>query len=426
MTEIHDEMKSTVKTISPVRREIDIELSAAAAAEVNERVVGEFTAKAKLPGFRPGKAPVAVILQKFGHDIDHEVIDRLLPEALHHALEDNGIRTVGVPSVEDVSYQAGGPLRFKAVVETWPEFDLPPYKKLILKKREAVVTDEDVDQTIKDLRRKHAEYRPVDDRGVKDGYYVAVEIQGRDTQTRRLMPSERVVVLAGNEKNDPAINENISGLRANEEKSFTHVYPADFQRKKFAGKTIEYTLKIQSVKEMVFPEVNDEFAKQIGEFENAEALRAKIREELTTVKAKEAKRETSKDAVQAVLAQATIELPETVVQEEMEAVLKNIASQLPRQGITREAAEAIRLRAREQAELNLREHLVIRKIAQAEGFTVTEDDVDAEIRSIAAANGIPPARALENFKDEEGRESLKGTMLARRTVDFLVAQAIIK
>ena len=126
------------------------------------------------------------------------------------------------------------------------------------------------------------------------------------------------------------------------------------------------------------------------------------------------------------LAHAGIELPETVVQEEMEAVLKNIASQLPRQGVTREAAEAIRLRAREQAERNLREHLVIRKIAQAEGLSVTEADVDAEITAIAAANGIPPARALENFKDEERRESLKGTLLARRTVDFLVSQAIME
>jgi len=115
-----------------------------------------------------------------------------------------------------------------------------------------------------------------------------------------------------------------------------------------------------------------------------------------------------------------------VVEEEMEAVIKNVASQWPRQGITREAAETIRTRAREQAEQNLKEHLVIRKIAEAEGFTVTEEDVDEEIKTLAAANGVPLARAMDSFREEGRREGLKGTLLARRTVDFLVSQAIIE
>jgi trigger factor len=426
MTETHEDLKSTVKNLSSVRRELEIELSAAEAAKTYDEMVQEFSGRAKLPGFRPGKAPVAVVLKKFGHDIEHEVVDHLIPEVLHRALQLNGIRAVGVPSVENVSFEAGAPLKFKAVVETWPEFELPAYLGLKLKKRDPVVGEDEIDKTIEDLRRKQAEYIPVEGRGIQNGDYVVALVQGRDLKTKRLLPAEKAVVLVGHERNDPALNEHLLGLRAAEEKAFEYAYPPDFANKKFAGKTIAYTMKVQTVKEMIFPEVNDELAKHLGEFETLDALRAKIREELTVTKAQYVRRETSQEAVQTVIGQAKIELPETVVEEEMESVLKNIASQLPRQGISREAAETIRARAREQAEQNLKEHLVIRKIAQAEGFDVTEPDIDEEIKSIAAATGLPLARVMDTFQEEGRREGLKSTLLARRTVDFLISRAIME
>jgi trigger factor len=426
MTENHDDLKSTVKILSPVRRELEIELSAAEAAKTYDEMVQEFSGRAKLPGFRPGKAPVAVVLQKFGHDIEHEVIDHLIPEVLHRALQLNGIPAVGVPSVENVSFEAGAPLKFKAVVETWPEFELPAYLGLKLKKRDSTVGEEEIDKTIEELRRKHAEYLPVENRGIQNGDYVAALVQGRDLKTKRLMPAEKAIVQVGHERNDPALNTHLIGLRTAQEKAFEYAYAPDFQNRKFAGKTIAYSLKVQTIKEMVFPEVNDELAKHLGEFETLDALKAKIREELTASKAQYSRRETSQEAIQAVIGQAKIELPETVVEEEMEAVLKNIASQLPRQGLSREAAETIRARAREQAEQNLKEHLVIRKIAQAEGFEVTETDIDDEIKVIASSNGLPLARVIDTFQEEGRRDGLKSTLLARRTVDFLVSRAIME
>ena len=135
MADPQDDLKCTVETLGPVSRELDVEVSAAEAANTYEEMTASFASRAKLPGFRPGKAPLDVVLQKFGHDIEHEVIDHLIPETLHRALERHGIRAVGVPSIRDVSYRAGETIRFKAVVETWPEFELPPYKKLKLKKK---------------------------------------------------------------------------------------------------------------------------------------------------------------------------------------------------------------------------------------------------------------------------------------------------
>lgn len=421
----HENVKCTVETLSPVRRELAIEMSAEEAAETYEEMTAVYASRAKLPGFRPGKAPVDIVLQKFGHDIEHEVIDHLVPEGLHRALEQNAIRAVGIPSVRDVSYQAGEPLRFTAVVETWPEFELPVYKKLKLKKRDESVSEEDLDRTIEDLRRKQAEYLPVENRAVQNGDYVSGRIQGRDLKSKRLMPSEKVVLMAGHPNNDPALNANLPGLRPGEEKAFEYEYPADFPNKKFAGKTIAYTLKVESVREMVLPEVNEEFAKRLGE-ETLTAVRDKVRAELLSMKRQAVRRETSQEAIQAVIDKSEITLPESVVEEEMEVVLKNIASQLPRRNVTREEAEAIRAQARQQAEQNLKEHLIIRKIAQAEGFTVNEEDVDAEIKTIAESNGLPLARVMDTFQEEGRRDGLKSTLLARRTVDFLVTQSIME
>lgn len=425
MDDSQDNLKCTVQTVSPVRRELEIEVPAAETEKARAEVTAAFAAQAKLPGFRPGKAPLDVVLQKFGHDIEHEVIDRLVPDTLHRALKTNGIPAVGVPSVENVAYRPGEALKYKAVVETWPDFDLPSYKKLKLKKKDETVSDADVDKTIEDLRRKHAEYVPVENRPVQAGDYVTIQIQGRDLKTKRLMPSEKLSAIVGDERNDPALNVHLPGLRTGEEKDFEHAYPEDDPRKKIAGKTIAYNLKVLSVRETVVPEINEEFAKNMGE-ESLSTLREKVRIELQAMKSQAARRETSQEAIQAVIDKAELPLPESVVEEEMGIVLKNIASQMPRRGLTREAVESIRSHARKQAEQNLKEHLIIKKIAAAEGFIVTEEDVDAEIKAIAEANGLPLARVIENFQEEGRRDGLKSSLLARRTVDFLVAESIME
>ncbi len=425
MADPQDDLKCTIETLGPVSRELDVEVSAAEAARVHEEMAASFASRAKLPGFRPGKAPLDVVLQKFGPDIEHEVIDQLIPESLHRVLEKNAIRAVGIPSVRDVSYRAGEPIRYTAVVETWPEFDLPPYKKLKLKKRDESVSDEDVAKTIEDLRLKHAEYLPVENRGIQAGDFVILQIQGRDLKTKRLMPVEKISVVAGHEGNDPAVEAHLSGLRTGEETAFEHAYPADDPRKKLAGKTIAFTMKILSVRETVTPAVDDELAKRMGE-ESLDVLRKKVRTELEALKRRDARRQSSEEAIQAVIDQASIPLPESAVEEETAVVLKNLAAQLPRRGLSREAVESIRAEARRQAEQNLKEHLVIRKIAQAEGFQVTEEDVDAEIKAIAEANNLPLARMMDTFREEDRREGLKGTLLSRRTVDFLISQSIME
>ena len=426
MSETHEHFQSSVKDLGPTRKEVEAQVGAEDAAREYERILEEYAQRARLKGFRQGKAPKDVVRRMFGPDIQRSVVDELVPRVLEEILEAKAIRPVGVPVVEDVSYEEGQALRFKAVIEVWPEFELPSYKKVPAKKIEASVTEDDVTRTLDELREKAVEYVPVEDRGVIADDYAVVELQGKDVKTRRLMPVEKVVVLAGHEGNDPAINAHLLGLVPGEEKSFLHAYPADHKNKKLAGKEIEYRIKVVSIKEKKLPEANDDFAKTLGEFDTLAAVRDKIRRELQAARDQSARRETADAVLRTIVDRAAFELPKSVVDEEAEAVLKSMLQSAPAQAVTPQILETLRTSARGQAESNIRRHLILRRIADAEGIGVTEDDLDQEIGRLAQANGIPVARVQESFAVEGRRDDLRSTLVVRKTVDFLFGQAIIE
>jgi len=422
---MNERLNVEIKNLDDVRREVDVELSAAEAAKAFDEQLTAYAGRVKIKGFRPGCAPRDLVKRMFGTEIEHAVIDRLVPRLLDEALSSRGMPLAGVPAVREVRFAEGEPLRFKATLEVWPDFALPPYTGLKLRRPGGEVGPEDIDRSLEELRRKNAEYLPVEGRGAAAGDYAVVELQGRDAKTKRLRPAEQVVVLVGREGNDPDLEAHLRGLRPQEERTFTTVYPPDHKNRKLAGKTIDIRLKLVSLKEMKFPEVNDDFARQIGEFENLAGLKDKIRLELQEAKAKAVRRELAEAAVQAVIEQTTISLPPSVLEEETEAVLRGYAEQIGSRAVSREAVEALKMQAGAQAARNLRQHLVLRKIARLEGLEPTEEEVDQEIRTIAQAERVPPARAMESFREEGRRENLKASLLSRKVVDFLINRAIM-
>ena len=426
MTDTTDRLKSQVKNLSRAQKEIEAELRAEDVAKEYESVLGEYAGRAKLKGFRPGKAPLEMVKQTFAPEIRKSVLDALIPRILGEILESNSIHPVGTPVVEDIAYNEGHPLRFKAIVEVWPNFDLPAYKKIKVRKMEAVVSAEDIEHALDDLRRKSAEYLPVEGRGAADGDYVVVEFQGKDIKTKRLMPAEKVVILAGHEGNDPAINANLAGLKPQEEKNFDYSYPRDFKNKKLAGKEVEYRLKVVSVKEMRIPEANDDFAKTLGEFDSLAALKDKIQGEIQAAKDQAVRRDTADEILKTVLDSLSADLPPSVVEDEAEAVLRKALSSAPRQNWSRDAVDALQASARKQAEANLKRHLLLTRIAEAEGIAVGDEEIDEEIKTLAQANNLSLAQARDAFNQEGRRENLKTNLLFRKTVDFLVEQAIIE
>lgn len=417
--------QSRLKDISPSRKEIELEIPPDEVRKEYEKILGEYAGKVKLSGFRKGHAPRDMVRSLFEHDIKHDVYDSLIPRVLEEELRGLRLNPVNVPVLRDLKHEEGQPLRCTAAFEVLPEFELPDYRTIQVPGRTPEVGEEDVDKVLEDIRARAAEYVPVEGRGVGDGDYAVVEMQGRDRRTNRFLPVEKAVVLAGHAENEPALNEKIKGMKAGEEGAFEVLYPKEHPNRRVAGKDIAYNLKVREVKEKKVPELNDEFARTVGTLEGLKDLREKVRKELVEAREKAGRNETASAVLAEVAKRVSLELPESVVEQESLAVLKRFLSASRDRRIAPEALEGLKAQSRRQAEDHLKNHLILEKIAKKEGFGVTEEEIQAEIRDLAQANHVSEPYLADMLKREDRREELVETLLFRKTVDFLVKTAII-
>lgn len=417
--------QNRLKDISPSRKEIELEIPPDEVRKEYEKILGEYAGKVKLSGFRKGHAPRDMVRSLFEHDIKHDVYDSLIPRVLEEELRGLRLNPVNVPVLRDLKHEEGQPLRCTAAFEVLPEFELPDYRTIQVRGQTSEVGEEDVDKVLEDIRARAAEYVPVEGRGVGDGDYAVVEMQGRDRRTNRFLPVEKAVVLAGHAENEPALNEKIKGMKAGEEGAFEVLYPKEHPNRRVAGKDIAYNLKVREVKEKKVPELNDEFARTVGTLEGLKDLREKVRKELVEAREKAGRNETASAVLAEVAKRVSLELPESVVEQESLAVLKRFLSASRDRRIAPEALEGLKAQSRRQAEDHLKNHLILEKIAKKEGFGVTEEEIQAEIRDLAQANHVSEPYLADMLKREDRREELVETLLFRKTVDFLVKTAII-
>jgi trigger factor len=417
--------QSRLIDVSPSRKEIELEIPPDEVSKEYEKILGEYAGRVKLSGFRQGHAPREMVRGLFDHDIKHDVYDSLIPRVLEEELTGLRLNPVNVPVLRDLKHEEGQPLRCTAAFEVLPDFELPDYRTIHVPGRASEVGEEDVDKILEDIRMRAAEYVPVEGRGVGDGDYAVVEMQGRDRRTNRLLPVEKAVVLAGHAENEPALNGKIAGMKAGEEGAFEVAYPKDHPNKRVAGKDIVYSLKVKEVKEKKVPELNDDFARTVGTPEGLKDLREKVRKELMDAREKAGRNETASAVLAEVAKLVSLELPESVVEQEALAVLKRFLSASRDRRISPEALEELKAQSRRQAEDHLKNHLILEKIAKKEGFGVSEEEIQAEIRDLARANHVSEPYLADLLKRDERREELVETLLFRKTVDFLVKTAII-
>jgi trigger factor len=412
--------------ISASRKEIELEIPEEEFRQEYEKVLNEYVTRAKLDGFRKGHAPREQVRKLFDHDIRHDVYDALIPRVLEEELKAIRLNPVNVPELRDLKHEDGQPLRCTAAFEVLPELELPDYRTVQVKRKAVEVADADVDRALEDIRGRAAEYIPVEGRGVAEGDYAVVEMQGRDKKTRRLLPVEKAVVLAGHAENEPALNEKIMGMTPGEERSFEVDYPKEHANRRVAGKGIVYGLKLRELKEKKLPVLDDEFAKSVGAAEGLDSLRAKVRQELLAARERAGQNEMASEVLQAIADRVTLELPDSVVEQESLAILRRILSAYRDRRIAPEALEGLKAEARRQAVEHLRNHLILEKIALKEGFGVSEEEVHAEIASLAKANNVSEKVLAEMVhRDEHRREEMVENLLFRKTVDFLMKTSII-
>lgn len=424
MSEKTETIRSRATSPSPSKRELEIEVAAEEVSREWDKALLELASRARLDGFRRGKAPKEMVRRLFYSEIKDTVIENLAPRALRESLRAENISPVGTPVISEADFGEGQPFRFKAAVEVLPAFELPAYKKTRVRRREVRVEEEEVERSLEELRQKSAEYVPVEGRGVADGDYVVIEWQGKDLKTKRLLPTEKVLVLAGHPDNEKALNDNLKGIAPGETRKFVISYPQDHARKKMAGKAVEYEMRVVSIKEKKVPEANDEWAKDLGEYENLAALRQRLRQELEKAKQEAARREMGDEAVKALVEALDLELPESLVEAETASVLRDWAAHLPAD-LPSSEVEELRAKARDQAQRNLKSGLLLQKIAGQERLAVGDEEVEEEIKAMAKRNNLPLAQLIEKVNQEGKREDIRHSLLLRKAIDFLLDNAVL-
>lgn len=416
-----------LKIISQTVRAVDLEIPAEQVRKEYEKVLKKYISRVKLPGFRQGHAPREMVEKMFQSEIREDILDSLIPESLQQELEALGVYPVSVPRVKSIDFDLDKGVRYQVEFEVWPEIKLPDdYLGEKVRLEEIKVEESEIETILKNLQENAAEYIPVSDRGVAEGDYVVIEIQGKDLAEKKFMPAEKVVVLAGHAENEPQLNEALPGMKPGEEKVFVVAYPEDYKHKRFAGKQIEYRVKVLEIKEKKVPAINDEFAKTVDQVDGLEALKEKIRQDLVKHREAEKRSQIVDEFLSRLADRINLAIPESMVKEEAEALIARQFREEELKKIPREVWPQVAAEARSQAEKNLKHHLLLREIARKEGLSVSDGELDEEIKKIAEERNLPVDRLKEALVKENRLEDWRLNLLLRKTVDFLEDKIIIK
>jgi trigger factor len=431
-------MKTEIVDVSPTRKEIKIEIEAADVSAEYDRVTEEFARQATVPGFRKGHAPPTVVRTRFKKDIQGDVLKRLVPEAVEQAITESGLQVIGQPDVhldnEGLDKFGQASISLHAHVEVMPELTLGDYKGIEAARRTRPVDDETIERVIENLRDASASLQPVEDRVSEEGDTVTADIQGRylEPPSDEEINAEDVDVVIGGEGVLPAFTEQLTGVRPDEAKTFTVEYPADFNAQGLAGKTIEYTATVTAVRRKEVPALDDEWVKSLGEdeVETVEQLRARVRENLTKNSEHEAEHRLRDEVLSQLIERHRFEAPETLVSYQANQILQSMIRDMISHGLDPRSQdvnwEAMRDMVRERAGDDVRGSLLLERVAEAESIEVSDEEIEAEIQSIAEGSRQSVEQVRAALTKQGGERSIADRLRNRKALDFLVQHAVVR
>lgn len=423
----HEALNVTAERIPDSQVVLTIEVDPERVEKSMEQAYRRVAPRVRIPGFRPGKAPRRVVELHLGREtLLHEALDRLVPEVVEEAIKAQELEMVATPDLEITSLE---PVVIKATVPVRPTVDLGEYRALRIEPEPVEVDEAEVERMLESLRRRYADIEPVE-RPVQEGDRVRLDITG-EVEGRTVLRQEDVEVSARSDDlaNVPGVYERLLGMSKGEEVEFEAVLPEDYARRELAGKPIHYRVRVLEVKSERLPELNDDFARQVGEgFESVAALRERIRADLRARAEEEAKRRLEEKAVAALVEQARLEFPPQLVEREIDHLVQDITR--PAAGEGRRALERF-LQQVGRSEQELREELrptaiervkrslVLSRLAELEGIAVTPEEIEQELASLAGTS--PQAAQIRQlFDTPSGREVIERQLRSRRTLERLV------
>ena len=390
-------------------RELVLDIPAEEVSKAYRTVVGNFRKHAKIPGFRAGKVPDTVVKRRFSAEIRKDVIDGLLPERFNNAVLDLGVKPVGQPQVTELTVEDGAPLHVKAVFEFIPDFSIDGYQSVVVDKPAVEVTEEEFQHEIEQLRESRATIEPVEeDRALVDGDWAQITYKGQISGDAEAAPigGEDTMVEVGGKDTVEAFTTALRGAKPGQELKAEVIYPADYADAKLAGKTVTYEVEVKAIKKRTLPELDDDFAKELGAYESYADLETRVREHLASRKRHSVEGETKNRLFAAYAERFPFAVPESLVQEQIDARLDRGLRALAAQGMDTEQMrklDFVRLRAaqRDGAAAEVKTGILLDRIAHEENISVSDEELDTELQ-IAALQAREPLDALKVRLTEDG------------------------
>jgi len=418
-------MKTEFADINETRKTVKVEIPQDVVDAEIDRLARDYSRKARIPGFRPGKAPTRVIKQRFKDQILHDVAHDLIPRAVDDALRERGVEAVDTPDVRDVTIEEGRPLTFTASFDTVPSFEPGDLSTISLRRAAVAIDDEAVNGALQRLRERAARFEPVEGRGVDHGDTVVLDLARSDGEQHT-----DVSIELGAKANPPGFDEQLLGLEAGATKSFPIHYPADYPIGELANTEVSYTVTVKGLKRRVLPELDDEFAKDLGEFETLDALKTRVREDLEHEARHEAERSLRADLMKQLAPRVPFEVPSSLVERDIDRRVEDFARRLMDQRIDPRQAgidwNAFRESQREVARHTVAAALVLDEVTRREQIEVTDEEVDREVATYAERTGRTPAAVRAALEKEGGLSRIAAGLRREKSIDFVMSRAKIE
>jgi trigger factor len=436
----HDHEHQQAPPLNPeLTREIEVEADADEVSKAFKNVVKRYQKQARIPGFRAGKVPESLVRSKFAKDIRQQVLEGLVSHRFRKAIDEQKLHPVSEPQLTELQLVDGQPLKFKAAFEIAPEFDIAGYNTVTATKPDATLTDEEFDAELNRVLDSHATVEPVEeDRPLADGDWAEIQFRGEVKDLAQTVTADGVesatksdpitgddvLIEIGGKNTLTAFNEALRGAKPGQELTFEADYPSDFGERRLAGQTVSYDVTVKSIKRKTFPERDAEFAKQLGNYESWDDFETKLREYASERK-KNALETSAKDKMlDELLTRYHFPVPESFVQQQIEARLDRGLRALAQQGMSVEDMRKLdfgRLRAaqRDQAINEVRASMILDRIAEAEGVTVTDDDLERELLMLSIQSREPLDALRERLKNDGGLNRIREQMRREKTGNVL-------
>lgn len=409
------------------RRSLEIAIPVDEVESETSRVTADVQQRAKLPGFRPGKAPATLIRKQFAGDIRQRVLESLIPKYLQKQFEAENLNVVGQPDIKDIHFHDGEPLRFKAEFEVQPEIELKEYKGIEVPYQDPAVTDEDIQKRIEEIRHQKADFRNIDPRALEDGDHAVVALESVGGVEGEPVKQDEMVLEIGGADTLEAFSENLRGLSPGESKEFDVPYPPDYGSPRLAGKTVRFLATVKGIRKKELPELNDEFAQDLGDYRNMEELREAVRKALTAQREHDAQQEAKNKIVDQLVDQHEFPVPETYVDRQIRNRVEQTLRAMASEGVDPRQLkldwEKVRESQRDKAVREVKASMLLSKIAEREAIAVTREEVDREVDRLARQQREPVAALQMKFEKDGTLSRIASHIQSEKTLTFLFEHA---